>query len=57
MPSNIQKSAMGMGARYPLFENDFMQNDVVKYFLYRPFPNIIAEKPSAKFINVIADQQ
>ena len=30
MPSKIQQSALGqLGSRYPLFENDFMQNDAV----------------------------
>ena len=28
MPSKIQQSAMGLGSRYPLFENDFMQHGV-----------------------------
>ena len=32
MPSKIQQSAMGLGSRYPLFENDFMQHGVCLHF-------------------------
>ena len=32
MPSKIQQSAMGLGSRYPLFENDFMQHGVCFQF-------------------------
>ena len=32
MPSKIQQSAMGLGSRYPLFENDFMQHGVRFHF-------------------------
>ena len=32
MPSKIQQSAMGLGSRYPLFENDFMQHGVRLHF-------------------------
>ena len=51
MPSKIQQSAMGLGSRYPLFENDFMQHGVCLHFRSTDSTQIIESLKIVEFIS------